>query len=85
VECQTCDEGTAGFSVRFLSCQNGNEIRLVKSVESFDQKVGLDSLLLTEKRAVERELTHYKKPGSGNPVRANDVKSKDVTGLSDPA
>jgi hypothetical protein len=59
------------------------ERRFVNKVETFDQKVGLDYLLLTEKTAVERVLTHYRNPGWGNPVRANDVKSKDVTGLSD--
>jgi hypothetical protein len=36
-----------GFSIRFfLGFQDGEEMRLVESVESFDQMVGLDYLVL---------------------------------------
>jgi hypothetical protein len=31
-----------GFPLDFFAIQDGKEIRLVKSVESFDQKVGVD-------------------------------------------
>jgi len=36
---------TTGFPLDFLGFQDGEEMRLVKSVESFDQKVGVDYLV----------------------------------------
>jgi len=37
------------FPIASLACQDGKKRRPVESVESFDQKVGLDYSALTEK------------------------------------
>jgi hypothetical protein len=37
------------FPIASLVCQDGKKMRLVESVETFDQKVGLDYSALTEK------------------------------------
>jgi len=46
------------YPIASSACQNGKKMRPVKSVESFDQKVGSDYLVFTEKHRLKRRRIH---------------------------
>ena len=55
---------TLNFHQGFLGFQDGEEVRVVKSVESIDQKVGLDYLfcdvlLVMRKTSFEKRIKRY--------------------------